>query len=132
MRIACRLIGPLLSVGLKDSEALPSSLAVGRHTEVLKRLLRAVVPDTDLHDLARLCRSRYLAAESLAVLYGRLDLLHRRHALTIAAPEIVLNADTHMLAQNDPHRYRDRSNPHIAPEMDGCTLRFALEPVHPI
>ena len=32
--------------------------AIGRHTEVLQRLVHAVVPDPDLNDLARFLRSR--------------------------------------------------------------------------
>ena len=64
--------------------------------------------------------------------HDRLDLLQRRHALTLAVPDIVLNADAHMLAQDERQRLGDRGDPHRGPERDDGTLRLALEPVHPI
>ena len=51
---------------------------------------------------------------------------------TLAVPEIVLDADAHVLAQDDRHRLGDRIDPHPGPEGDDRTLRFALEPVHPV
>ena len=42
-----------------------SALAIRRHTEVLQRLVDAVVPDPDFHHLARFFRGRDLAAELL-------------------------------------------------------------------
>ena len=65
MRIGHLMLDALLSVGLPDHEAAVVVAAIGRHAEVLQRLVHAVVPDADLHDLARFLRGRDLAAESL-------------------------------------------------------------------
>jgi hypothetical protein len=86
MRIGHRVLRAHLTVGLEDHEALLASLAVGRHSEVSKRLVDALVPDPDLHHRARLLRSRHLAAELLGESHCRLNLLHGRDALPLAVP----------------------------------------------
>lgn len=55
----------LLSIGLPNHEAGLASQAVGWQTKILQRLLDAVIPDADFHDLARLVRGRHLASELL-------------------------------------------------------------------
>src|SRR5215469_17226506 len=49
-----------LAVGLVGQESLPSLGAVRRQAQVAQGLFHRVVPDVELHDLARLVGGRYL------------------------------------------------------------------------
>jgi len=77
-----------LPVGREDAEARPVG-GIRRHAVVLQRLVDAVIPGADLHDLPRFLGGRDLAAELLAQAHGSLDLLDGRLALAVGAPEVV-------------------------------------------
>src|SRR5258707_823668 len=118
MRVGDRMLDALLSVGLPDHEAAVVCPAIRWHAEVLQRFIYAVVRDPDFHDRARFLRGRNPGAESLAEFYGRLDLVHRRHPLALAVPEIILIPDPHVLAHDDRHRLSDGVDAHPRPERD--------------
>src|SRR5262249_23260233 len=70
--------------------------------------------------------------ELLAETHHTLNLLHRRLALAVCAPQVVLVADAYVLTEHKGH-CRDGNQPsHAGPECIDRALRHAFEKMHQI
>lgn len=61
-----------------------------------------------------------------------LDLLHARQALSLAAPQVVLDADAHMQAHRDGHRVQRQHVAHQALDGQHCVLGAAVDELHQV
>src|SRR5262249_11182529 len=102
MRIRCKVWGPPFPVRFIRNEAELSTFTVRRQPKVEERLIRAVVPGSDFHDLPRVAPGRDLASEQLCSLRHELYLADGSHPPSfLGPPDRVFNADADVLAERN-------------------------------
>src|SRR5580698_11560172 len=90
-----------LAVSLIVHEPQLSVLAIWWQGNVVKCLIRGLVPGSDLHDPASVLAGRDVTSQLPGKPNHLLDLLDRTHTLALLAPDSGFDADANVQAQSD-------------------------------
>jgi hypothetical protein len=90
-----------LAIGLVDQKSLFAALTVWRQTEIEERLIRGLIPGSDLHDSLCVLSCRNLTSQFLRQADHLFYLLYSPHALTLFPPDVVFDADSNVQPERD-------------------------------